>query len=231
MKNIILAVTVALAIFASTGAFARGFSVGVLGSYAIDNGAIDKSVNDQKNSFGIVDPIMKKNEPMEISGTVLFLRYDFMNNLFLRTGFEANYSIKSAQMLKDDGMGIRQEYIFEYFSYTIPLYLGISLSPDRGRTAIYGAAGINYSFIEIKRESEITGMIFEIDSDSDLFGIGGIFGIERVLFHRVFLVMEYAFYAGSKSKQNNGTDGLMSSKFDQFSLPAQQMRAGLKYNF
>lgn len=234
MKNIILAVTVTLAIFASSDIFARGFSVGVLGSYAIDNGAIDKSIEKDATMNFVSGSEKTDYKSIKIAGVTLFARYDFKNNLFLRTGFESNFTISAGNYKYDNGGGINEEFIYKYKSYTIPLYLGITLSPDRGRTSVYGAAGINYSKIEIERERlYTTPNENKFDSDSDLIGLGGIFGLERILFSNIYLVIEYSLYAVSNENKEKYIDAF-STEFEyieRYSLPTQQLRVGLKYDF
>jgi len=231
MRNIILAVTVALAIFASTGAFARGFSVGVLGSYAIDNGVIDNSIDQTAMPF---PPDNIDYKPAEIAGGVFFIEYNFKNNFFLRTGFESYFTISSGE-IKGYNPNY-DEYYFDYNAYSIPFFAGIRLSPDRGRTSVYGAAGIFYADISIEREVNSDSIPFyeTADSSSDFIGIGGILGLEKKLIFNTFIVIEYAFYKGSDEKKQSKYDSLNLTTYhyyERYSLPTQQLRVGLKYDF
>jgi len=230
MRNIILTASVALAIFTSTGASARGFSVGVLGSYAIDNGVIDKSIESDIDAVIVAPSGSLDHKPIEIAGTVLFARYDFRNNLFLRTGFESNFTTRSGYYKHDPGP-TTSEYFYEYLAYTIPFYLGITLSPDRGRTSIYGGTGFYYSIIEIKREQFIDVFESKPDSDSELFGLSGIIGLERAIIGKIYLLIEFSFYTGSNSNMEQRDDGFGSQYLERYSLPTQQLRLGLKYDF
>jgi opacity protein-like surface antigen len=249
MKNIILAVTVAVAIFASNGAFARGFSVGVLGSYGIDNGAIQKTADAEMQ---VMYPEKGyKIESLNIVGISSFIQYDFKKNLFLRSGFEYNTNINSEYFNYDyDGVDRRKENKeIEYSAYSIPIYFGITLSPDRGKTSVYTGAGIVYSKINIEKNSyyyEDIGNDSFVDSEytqhseseTDFIGYSGIFGLERNIFSNIYLVLEYAFYAGEEinEEKGNGYDILNDiyndfNYIERYGLPTQQLRVGLKYDF
>ena len=235
MKNIILAVTVTLAIFASSDIFARGFSVGVLGSYAIDNGVIDDAMDQTAMPLIGLPSDVEYKSPI-LGGGVFFIEYAFKNNLFLRTGFESFFTISSGE-IKGNSMG-DEEYYFDYNAYAIPVFAGIRLSPDRGRTSVYGAAGIIYANVSIEREAYINtgGPIFDdtADSDSDFIGIGGLLGLERKVIFNTFLVIEYAFYKGSDARKEDAYDSSSFATynyFERYSLPTQQLRVGLKYDF
>lgn len=252
MKNIILAVTVTVAIFASTGAFARGFSVGVLGSYAVDNGAIEKSSQIFTNS---IPPIIPSGERYnykspEVAGIVTFLQYDFKTNFFIRTGFETNFIMNGGtyKFGTEGAMPTYDDNELNYRDYTVPLYLGINLSPDRGRTSVYAAVGIYASKIEIHKKefNEQFGanhnqFYKEMEDNVNLFGLSGIIGFERLILSRIYLVIEYAVYSGEKSKivaknikhyENGVFLGSFEERYmEQFGLPSQQLRLGLKYNF
>lgn len=231
MKNIILAVTVALSIFASTGAFARGFSVGVLGSYAIDNGVVDDSWEQITDPFLYTGINSNHNLPI-IAGGVFFIEYNFKNNLFLRTGFESYFTTKDGHVIDTS---ITEEYNLKYNAFAIPVFAGIRLSPDRGRTSVYGAAGIFYANVSIEREVNMPSLFEKtVDSSSDFIGIGGLLGLEKKLIFNTFLVIEYAFYKGSDDDKFSEFDSTSWGTYDyyeRYGLPAQQLRVGLKYNF
>jgi len=251
MKNIILAVTVTLAIFASTGAFARGFSVGVLGSYAVDNGAVEKSTENFAKDLPMDIPFNRKIEysPPVISGIAIFLKYDFHNNFFIRTGFDYNYLVTGAKFSSYEDMGLpnylQHKMEINYESYTTPLYLGMNLSPDKGRTSVYLGIGAYYAMIGIKRNWHIidNGGIYaetkrKSDKDSSIFGPCAIIGMERILFSKTYLMFEYSVFSGEKVKHESGEglDVVNSLPIDynfieRYGLPSQQLRLGLRYDF
>jgi len=256
MKNIILAVTVTLAIFASTGAFARGFSVGVLGSYGIDNGAIERSGNAAVLMY-MDDSGNLDYDPMEVAGAVFFMRYDFKNNLFIRSGAEINFLAEGGEVKYNDNsdpLNIRNDKKrIEYEALTIPVYFGITLSPDRGKTNVYAGAGAFFSIIEIEREYSIfetqagsTHNDYKTYAKNELFTIGytGIIGLERNIFSNFYLVIEFAFYTGDITKKEDGEGtfwtlngsplGGITQPYqytERYGLPSQQLRLGLRYEF
>ena len=256
MKNTVIAIISVLIMFTSSGVFAKGMSLGLLGSYAIDGGAIEKTAEKSLPDY----PKGKENidfDPVEIAGAVFFLRYDFKNNIFLRTGLEINAMIKGGKLeyyYSDSAPDeISQNTKLEYEAYTLPLYLGITLSPDKGKTSVYGAAGIFFSEVSIERKTYYKYISVgtteddyhsRAESDSMIFGFCGLLGLERRIFQDFYFVIEYAIYSGEKTQKESGESEvqyldttyyggtIMDYEYtERYGLPRQQIRIGLKYDF
>lgn len=258
MKNILSVTIVFLTILASTTGFARGLSLGVLGSYAVDSGAIEKS-----SSLTVIQYVDKEGKSdyksSQVIGTVFFIRYDFKNNLFLRSGFEHNILADGGELNYNyfdgdpNGKTVKDYYKKDYQAFTVPLYLGITLSPDRGKTNIYAGTGAAFSIIDINLNAEIyefhSGQIqneFYGHFKQNHFHIShtSIIGLERNIFSNFFLVIEFAFYARDSVKTENvdmeisywegnpGYGAIEQMEYtEHYGLPRIQLRAGLKYNF
>ncbi len=260
MKNILSITIVFLTILASTAGFARGLSLGVLGSYAVDSGAVEKS-----SSLTVIQYVNQEGKPdyksSQVIGTVFFIRYDFKNNLFLRSGFEHNILADGGELnynYVDGGPNyktVKDHYKKDYQAFTVPLYLGITLSPDRGKTNIYAGTGAAFSIIDINLNAEI----YELEGvgpppKNEFYGHlkqnhfhishTSIIGLERNIFSNFFLVIEFAFYAHDTVKTDNadleisywegipGNGAIRQEKYtEHYGLPRIQLRAGLKYNF
>lgn len=240
MRNILFAIILTLLFFTSTGAFARGFSVGILGSYAIDGGAIEKNVDNL-----LVQPNWKDKkidrDKILLPGAIAFLRYDFKNSLFLRTGAEY-YKLLSGDSVEIGNTSTGSFYKFSYSAIACPLYFGINTSPDRGKTYIYGAAGLVFANVSIKRDEKQYQVAapnlshYWTETDKMLFGYSAIFGIERKIIWNTYLTLEYAAYLCEEysSESGEGYDDAPLPPFEyteHYGLPRHQLRVGIRYDF
>jgi len=245
MKKFFFLITLISTVFICSVLSAKtGLSFGLLGSYSIDGGAIENTYYKSVSSLQSYYPDAEY-DPLLIAGFTAFLRYDFRNNFFIRTGFEINKLIDGGTINYETGSAgslFQEKYSYKYEANTFPLYFGIILSPDKGKTSVFGAAGIFYSMIDIEREyyyfdetasnkSQKLG-----ESSSGVFGFCGIFGLERIIFSRLYFVVEYAFYAGEKTEKESGEEKdlmlLTSTEYsyrERYGLPKHQVRIGLKY--
>lgn len=159
----------------SSDASARGFSAGLLGSYAVDGGALEKTL--ENHAEWLEDNSTHFNyEQLQIMGVTLFTRYDFNNNIFLRTGLDYNFKLYGGITEEGDASSMTK-YKFDYEAFTIPLYCGITLSPDRGRTSVYGAAGFYLSVVSIGRDFSKGDITAEGNRDIFVSGITALTGI------------------------------------------------------
>jgi opacity protein-like surface antigen len=240
MKYIVIIVLTISAFFINTTSFAKGgFSLGMFGAYTTDGGSIEDTVHDAE-SADIEKEV--KSEKIIIPGMGLFAKYEFKNNLFLRTGLEAYKMISGGEIdIVDDSTPSTTEYTIDYFAAAIPLYLGIKVTPDKGKTNIYGAFGLVIAIVDInwERHEVQSGPLYydwEWKDDDMVIGLGGLFGVERAVITNFYLMIEYAFYKCDDSKDteieynNNGTKTYYN-RTNRFGLPRQQIRLGLRYNF
>ncbi len=245
MKHIVWAVMAAAFIFTATAGYSRGFSVGVFGAYSIDGGNIEDSIDEKRSQeYDPYYPNITKSEydTIQIPGAGAFLIYQFSNGLFLRAGTEI-YQLVSGQDVSyskwDDNTNVNTmvtyNYSFDYTAIAWPVMFGINISPDKGRTSIYIAAGIVTSLVKISRETQISfnGIYYESDNDSIISGFAGIIGAEKKIFWNISIMLEYAFYRCEENRKESGKQNIWTSYqyTERYGLPRQQARVGVKYSF
>ncbi|PKL19312.1 MAG: hypothetical protein CVV49_01635 [Spirochaetae bacterium HGW-Spirochaetae-5] len=240
MKKIVIISVSLLSLFFSTQLFAKsGFSLGVFGSYAIDGGSVEDTIRDKEYSS---DPQYEiESDEIIIPGGGVFVRYDFSNNLFIRTGFEYNELVYGGKVSSSNSvLSEYSEYEMNYRSYVSPLFFGINATPDKGKTNIYVAIGIVMARFEIRQDYVKTiGLKHEYRSDSENFniGLGGIIGIEKRIMQSSYILIEYSFYSCEVNRSeegqytNNGNPGPDYEYTEKYGLPRQQIRLGLRYAF
>ena len=224
-----------LSLFFSTQLFAKsGFSLGVFGSYAVDGGSIDGKL-DRSQSLISLDSDF---DPVIIAGSGLFARYDFSNNLFIRSGVEYNELVSGGDISGGDPSDVNYiKFQIEYNALSFPLFFGINVTPDKGKTNIYGAAGPILAIVESYLSKTEGVHLYETESDSFIFGFGGIFGIEKRITSGFYFMIEYAVYRCESSKKvgiktfSNGFFIAEAPYVEKYDLPRQQIRLGLRYAF
>jgi len=241
MKEIVIISLSLFSIIFSTQGFAKGgFSLGVFGSLATDGGVIEDTIRDKE--FSYAPEVEIESDEIIIPGGGLFIRYDFSNNLFIRTGFEYNELVYGGKVSsRDESNSIYSEYEMQYKSYASPLFFGINTTPDKGKTNIYGALGIVMAQVEIRQEyvNTLGGNKHEYRSDSDnsTIGFGGIIGIEKRIMQGSYIIIEYSFYSCEINRSEEGQytmDGNPQADYEfveRYGLPRQQIRLGLRYAF
>lgn len=251
MKNIVMAVIAVAILFMGTAGFARGFSAGMFGAYSIDGGNIEKSIEEEKNwNHSMTNPKITKCEydAVEIPGAGAFAMYAFSNGLFIRAGAE-RYELKSGGNISKsvwDQMAatmINYDYEIEYKAMAFPVFFGISLSPDKGRTSFYMAAGIVTGIVEITRDTFLkSNMItneYHSDNDTVIPGFAGVLGIDKKIIGNFSVMIEYAVYKCEKDTLESGQgydNWVPTGEFDYkytetYGLPTHQLRLGVKYEF
>lgn len=243
MKKIVIISVSLLSIFINTHGFAKGgFSLGVFGALATDSGVIEDTIREKEFFSGYPGAFEIESDEIIIPGGGLFVRYDFSNNLFIRTGVEYNELVYGGKVSSFDiSLNTHSEYEMNYRSYVAPLFFGINTTPDKGKTNIYVAIGIVMAQFEIRQEEVITNGVTKLEyrSDSENFniGLGGIIGIEKRIMQSSYILIEYSFYNCEINREEegqhsfNGNPGPDYEYVEKYGLPRQQIRLGLRYAF
>ncbi len=253
MKHIVWAVIAAAFIFTATESYARGFSVGVFGAYSIDGGNIEDSIKEKRyQAYDPGYPYITKSEydTVIIPGAGGFAMYQFSNGFFLRAGAEI-YQLVSGQDVSSstyvyspntNGM-VNYDYSFDYTAIAWPVLFGFSLSPDKGRTSLYMAAGVVTSLVKIKRDTDIlntsgpTSVVYNSENDTIISGFAGLIGAEKKIFWNISIMIEYAFYRCEENRKETGEYSIALGPTNEYQytetygLPRQQARIGVKYSF
>ncbi len=242
MKNRVIIFIAVSSLFIGVSASAKsktGFSMGMFGSYATDPGVIEYLIRDCESASNY------DNESISIPGTGFFARYEFKNNLFIRTGAEA-YVMTGGGDIKISATSsstISYDYQIDYFAMAVPLFLGINASPDKGKTNFYGAFGPVVAAVDIKRElkeNDTSGPTYKEYSGEEtepLIGFGGLLGVEKQMTKSLYFLIEFAFYNCEGNKEVKGDyklNGVWTSDYnytEKYGLPRQQIRLGLRCNF
>jgi opacity protein-like surface antigen len=240
MKRIVIISVSLLSIIINTQGFAKGgFSLGVFGSYAVDGGVIENTINDKTYDSTPASKI--KSDELIMPGVGLFARYDFSNNLFIRTGAEYNELVSGGKI--DNYSSVMDYYIHEidYKAYVFPVFFGINASPDKGKTNVYAAIGVVMTQIEIRQTKEgFTGGLpyrYESDNSNFVIGFGGLIGIEKRIMQSSYVIIEYSFYNCEMNRDESGKYTFQGNPepdyefVEKYGLPRQQIRLGLRYAF
>ncbi len=244
MKHIVWAVAAFAFIFTGTAGSARGFSVGIFAANTIDAGIGEYLLYDRSGNA--------KQDELVVPGAGLFADYTFTGGFSLRTGVEM-YELVSGGNIHGEPLEIGTEPFeseTEYSAAAVPLLLGFTASPDKGRTNIYAYAGLVVSRIEIKHNETksypnpvaggplLTGYT-NSEHDTIVPGFAAVFGMEKRIFYGFYVMIEYAFYKCESIRREESTE-YDPSKTEPFStfetneyygLPRQVVRIGLKYSF
>ena len=255
MKNIVRAFIAAALISTATESFARGFSAGLFGAYSIDRGQIENTINDRcffgynesPGSGHFMPDSAVSHDEIIIPGAGLFASYTFRNGFSIRTGAEFYTLISGGNISTPQSYGFcfdQNEYEIKYNSYAVPLLLGITLSPDKGRTNIYTYAGMVLSMINISQYSShlntdsgsSTKRVYESENEAIVPGFAALIGAERRLFPGFYVMLEFAFYKCEKNKVEWGNYFINTNMHDysyteRYGLPRQQARVGARYPF
>lgn len=259
MKHIVWAVMAAALIFTGTESFARGFSVGVFGAYSIDGGNIEDSIDEKRyqelfySNYYNTHITKSEYDTIMIPGSGAFAMYQFSNSMFVRTGVEfyqlvsGNDVSKSILIYDQNANNLvmhNYDYKTEYMALAAPLLLGITVSPDKGRTSIYAAAGLVVSRVEIDREIHYINTYFmynndyKSECDTIIAGFAGLIGVEKKFLGNLSIILEYAFYRCEENRMESGEAYSSQNPVykdyeytERYGLPRQQARIGVKYNF
>ncbi|NLV67341.1 MAG: hypothetical protein GXY14_06665, partial [Spirochaetes bacterium] len=132
-------------------------------------------------------------------------------------------------------------YKIDYEAFSWPVLFGFSLSPDKGRTSFYLAAGVITSLVKIERNTEIyntntmTHVPYNSENDTIISGFAGVIGAEKKILWNISIMLEYAFYKCETSRKESGEQNLIwpfeYEYTGTYGLPRQQARIGVKYSF
>ena len=149
MKHIVWAVIAAAFIFTATESYARGFSVGVFGAYSIDGGPIEDTINDKKfiGDLGTSHYNYSRYDTLVIPGAGVFTVYTFSSGLSIRTGAEFYKMVSGGEISKSIN-GSNNKYDISYDAFALPVLVGYTLSPDKGRTCLYIYTGVALSIVK-----------------------------------------------------------------------------------
>ena len=244
MKKLALIIITAIITAAGPSLYAKGgFSIGVFGAYSIDGGAIENSINDAKYTgdyltYGAY--IESEYDPVIIPGAGLFIGYIFSSGFSMRIGSEMYNMVSGGNVYKKINTP-SHDFNIEYEAAAFPLLIGFTASPDKGRTNIYGYTGIIFSMIDIMQNYEFNdgASVYKYEEDEGTFipGFAALFGIEKRIFNKFYILFEYAFYKCEKSTNGTGNyylNGSWMSDYEYnriFGLPRHQARIGLRYQF
>ena len=242
MKHIVWAVIAAAFIFTATAGYSRGFSVGVFGAYSIDGGPIEDTINDKKfiGDLGTSHYNYSRYDTLVIPGAGVFTVYTFSSGLFIRTGAEFYKMVSGGEISKSlNNGGDNHKYDIRYDAFALPVLVGYTLSPDKGRTCLYIYTGVALSIVKTEQEYNFDGggIVYEYKSDNDPFipGFAGLIGIEKRFFWNISIMLEYAFYKCETSRKESGEQNLIwpfeYEYTGTYGLPRQQARIGVKYSF
>lgn len=242
MKKLAFALTAALIIAAAPSLYARGgFSLGLFGAYSIDGGAIEQTINEKRNLdyFTYGSNSSSSYDSIVIPGCGLFAAYIFSNGLSLRAGGEF-YKIVSGENISKTISGNNHHFRIDYEAAAFPIMLGFTCSPDKGKTNIYGYAGVVFSMIDVSQYYEYYNAgnyMYKSENSFMVPGFASIFGLEKRIFAGLYIMLEYAFYKCEESREESGDysqNGTFMSKYkftERYGLPLQQIRLGLRYAF
>lgn len=255
MKHIVWAVMAAALIFTGTAGYSRGFSVGVFGAYSIDGGNIEDSIKEKRyqelfySNYYNTHITKSDYDTIIIPGSGAFALYQFSNGMFLRTGIEIYQLVSGGDVSKSISMYhvnaaqytiFNYEYETDYMALAAPLLFGITVSPDKGRSSIYAAAGIVVSRVEINRKTgyhDVYNNIhydYESENESIISGFAGLIGVEKKFLGNISVILEYAFYRCEENRKETGHAYYNNTDYqytERYGLPRQQARIGVKYSF
>lgn len=245
MKHIVWAVAAFAFIFTGTAGSARGFSVGIFAANTIDAGIGEYLLYDRSGNA--------KQDELVVPGAGLFADYTFTGGFSVRTGVEMYELVSGGNIHGGDMYEGSFESETEYSAAAVPVLLGFTASPDKGRTNIYAYTGLVVSRIEIKHDEtkylpSAVGGTYPVYNNSEhdtiVPGFAAVFGMEKRIFYGFYIMLEYAFYKCESIRREEST------KYDPFDvdpestepithyesnefygLPRQVVRIGLKYSF
>ncbi|HOP64025.1 MAG TPA: hypothetical protein PK358_16220 [Spirochaetota bacterium] len=247
-KPVFLTITALILISMTLPLSARtGISIGVFGAYSTDCGAIEEKINEATARSNDASDFSSEHDTVMVPGAGLFARYDLTRYLFIRGGAEyyeltSGGDIKKHEYYTIPDLAYDYEYSIEYSALAFPLFIGLTVSPDRGRTAVYAACGAVISRIDMSyemHEYDSTPHTNDYDSDGSttVIGAGGIFGIERRVFSGFYFMLEYAMYRCETNEQETMEriyDGFPTDDVEysvKYGLPREQLRVALRYAF
>lgn len=245
MKHIFLAVMAAALIFMATAGYSRGFSVGVFGAYSIDGGNIEDSIKEKRYQEyyfytpGNYSATKSEYDTIVIPGAGFFASYEFNNGFFIRAGVERYELVSGGEVSKtlaDMGSMVLfdYDYTIEYNATAAPVLIGLNLSPDKGRTSFYFAMGVIVSMTEVYRETSYPAYNYTSENDTIITGFAGILGVEKRIINHLYIIAEYAFYKCEKDMKQSGEANVYPYEYEyteNYGLPRQQARIGVKYSF